>query len=121
MSTKNIKYTTRESYLHKSEEMLMLLSDQYFNKKRFLLGEGADKDKVTFYLQMNNSLCTKNCELINFIQDKIEGRLLKCGVNIGELTDFSSYVKASEDHLNTKCCNGDDIISECCGWEEVEW
>lgn len=75
MSTKNIKYTNRETYLQKSESMLLLQSDAYFNKKKFLLGKGAEKDKVIFYLQMNNSLCTYNCDMIKFIEDKIKGKV----------------------------------------------
>lgn len=121
MSTKNIKYVDRDSYLEKSESMLLSLSDAYFNKKRFLLGEGADKDKVIFYLQMNKSLCTKNCEMIEFIQDKIDGKLQDCGVKIKKLQTFSNYLEAIVEHLTSKFLSKEDVISECCGWEEASW
>lgn len=121
MSTKNIDYTNRESYLEKSEEMLLSFSNAYFYKKRFLLGEGVDTDKLLFYMQMNESLCTDSCEMLDFIKKKIEGRLSKCGVKTENLNSFSSYLKATEDYLTPKYCNPSDIISECCGWSEIEW
>lgn len=77
MSTKNINYTNRQNYLEKSEDMLLSMSEAYFNKKRFLLGSGVDKDKLIFYMQINEALCTKNCEMIKFIDDKIKGKLKK--------------------------------------------
>lgn len=75
MSTKNIIYNTREKHLEKSEKELLSQSDAYFYNKRFLLGVGADKDKISFYLQMNNALCTDNCDMIKFIDDKLKGKL----------------------------------------------
>lgn len=75
MSTKNIIYTNKQNYLEKSEQMLLNFSDAYFNKKRFMLGNGVDKDKLIFYMQINDSLCTENCEMIKFINDKISGKL----------------------------------------------
>lgn len=77
MSTKNIINLDRENYLKKSENMLLSLSDKYFFKKRFLLGEGLDRNKVIFYMQMNESLYTTNCEMIKFIDNKIKGKLKK--------------------------------------------
>lgn len=121
MSTKNIDYTTRQNYLEKSEDMLLLQSDAYFNKKRFLLGNGVNKDKMIFYLQMNKSLCTKNCEMIDFIQDKIDGKLQDCGVKIKKLQTFTNYIEAIVEHLASKFLSKEDIISECCGWTEASW
>lgn len=95
MSTKNISYTNRQTYLDKSLEMLLSLSDAYFYKNKFLLGEGADKDKVLFYMQMSNSLCTDNCEMIKFIEDKIKGEVKKS-------CKTSKEVKYCEPKI---CCN----------------
>lgn len=121
MSTKNIKYISRERYLEKSEDMLLSLSDAYFNKKRFLLGEGVDKDKMIFYLQMNKSLCIKSCEIKDFIQDKINGKLQECGAKAEKFLGLSDCLRAIDTHLISKICNQSDIINECCGWETVEW
>lgn len=113
MSTKNITYVNRETYLEKSEEMLLSLSDAYFNKKRFLLGEGADRDKVIFYLQMNTSLCTENCEMLKFINNKIKGaKSHKKPKNI-------DIIKPDFGEGNTY--NITQVIREEFEWENVEW
>lgn len=39
----------------------------------FMIGEGANKDKLDFYRLYLDSFCTDNCELSNWIWKKING------------------------------------------------
>src|SRR3990170_4015029 len=79
MSTKSINTLTRETYLKEAEENLLRMSDAYFYKNKFLMGEGVDEDKQDFYMQSHRYLCTDSCTMTQFIQDKIEGKLEECG------------------------------------------
>ncbi len=75
MSSKNILYLNKETYVQKNEQRLLKLSDAYFFNKHFLLGEGVDRDEMIFSTIFDSFLYEKNCELNNLIQDKIAGKL----------------------------------------------
>lgn len=75
MSSKNIHTLTKQTYIEKNEQRLLSMSDAYFYKKHFLLGEGVDRDEMNFSTIMNSFLCERNCELNDLINDKIAGKL----------------------------------------------
>ena len=75
MSTQSILEISRERYREEAEETLLQFSDKYFYDKHFKLGCGIDRDKILHYMIIDRSLCTNNCELINYVEDKIAGRL----------------------------------------------
>jgi hypothetical protein len=121
MSTKSINTLTRETYLEKAEDNLLRMSDAYFYKKKFLIGEGIDEDKQDFYMQNYRFLCTDNCEMNNFIQDKIEGKLEECGRKPKEKQTIHDILKLAKQYLETQSCTLDEAITECCAWSEIEW
>jgi len=118
MSAQNILYLNREVYLEKAEKNLLQMSDAYFFDKHFKIGEGVNEDKMSFYYKMHRLLCTDDCEMIEFIQDKIEGKLEEsCGIKRKPKQTISEVMKIAEEHFEDKCC---EVISDC-GWNLKEW
>lgn len=92
MSIYNIEYQTAFNYYKKHRELLLCMSDKEYVNKYFLIGEKStnnnnnnkdkgnsknsivDKKEQQFSQIMIEMLCTENCELINYINDKIEGK-----------------------------------------------
>lgn len=116
-STQNILELNRERYLQESEDRLLQLSDAYFYKKKFLLGDGVDRDELRFTMQSHRLLNTEDCEMINFISSKIAGELEKEGHKIVDY-DFESIM---EQHTKTFNLTEQETIQECCAWTEIEW
>lgn len=75
MSSKNIYTLTKQTYIEKNEQRLLKLSDAYFYKNHFLLGEGANRDEMIFSTIFDAFLCERNCELNDLINKKINGEL----------------------------------------------
>ena len=75
MSTQSINEITQDRYRGEAEDKLLHYSDLYFYERHFKVGQGIDRDKVSHYMIIDRSLCTNNCELINYVEDKISGRL----------------------------------------------
>lgn len=121
MSTQSILDLNREIYLDKAEKNLLQMSDAYFFKKRFLMGEGADEDKVDFYSQMYRLLCTDNCEMKDFIQNKIEGKLEECGIKPSPQQKMSEILMLAKQYLETQDCTLEEAVSNCCEWENISW
>lgn len=117
MATQSILELSRERYLQESEERLLQLSDAYFYKKKFLLGEGVDRDELRFTMQSHKMLCTEDCEMINFIKNKIAGKLESCGY-----TPISySFENLVSDYSQVFNCSEQQVINEVCGWTDVMW
>ncbi len=91
MSSKNILYLDKSSYIQKNERRLLRLSDAYFYDKHFLLGQGVNRDEMIFSTIFNAFLYEKNCELNNLIQDKISGKFEP------EIRRKNPIIPASED------------------------
>lgn len=75
MSSKSINTLTKQTYIDKNEKRLLKLSDAYFYRRHFLLGEGANRDEMIFSTIFSSFLCESNCEINNLIRDKIAGKL----------------------------------------------
>lgn len=117
MSTQSILELNRERYLQESEERLLQLSDAYFYKKKFLLGEGVNRDELNFTMQSHRLLSTDDCEMITFIADKIAGKLEECLHTIINY-DFESLL---EQHSKTFKCSEQTTVDNSCRWQEIEW
>src|SRR3990170_6811230 len=101
MSTESLRTVTRERYLQEAEESLLIMSDAYFYKKKFLLGEGVDRDKLNFTMQNHRFLCTEDCKMINLIQDKIEGKLEEVCKKPATKQKVSELLRLVNEHLKT--------------------
>lgn len=116
-STQSILELNRERYLEDAERQLLVMSDAYFLKEKFLLGEGVDRDKMTFALQAQSYLCTDECEMLQFIADKIEGKL--------EPNKKKSRKRKLQELLeqfrNDFGCTDEEVLEAACHWEAMEW
>lgn len=73
MSTQSIKEISLERYGYEAEINLKRLSDCRFAKKHFKIGEEINRDKVLHYMFIDRIMCNYNCELINYVNNKIKG------------------------------------------------
>lgn len=117
MSVQSILEISRERYLQEAEERLLQMSDAYFFKKKFLLGDGVDRDKLNHTMQNHRFLCTDNCEMIKFIKDKIEGNLepAKRKTGVKRLQDLLQQIKHEFN------CTDQEALEQVMHWQEVEW
>lgn len=111
----------RQIYLDKAEKNLLQMSDSYYFQKKFRIGEGIDEDKIEFYSQMHRLLCTDNCEMKDFIQNKIEGRLEELKIKVAPKQTISEILLLAKQYLETKDCTLDEAISNCCEWKSTAW
>lgn len=121
MSNQSILELDREVYLQKAEKNLLQMSDAYFFNKHFKIGEGVDEDKKDFYYQMYRLLCEENCEIQEFIKDKIEGKLEDCKIKPNSSTKLAEILYLAKQYLETQECSLDEAVSECCSWNSVAW
>ena len=75
MSVYNLEDQTALKYYKKHKEYLLDISNKEYINKYFLVGEKINKKEQQFSLIMTELLCTENCEIINYINDKLNGRL----------------------------------------------
>jgi hypothetical protein len=71
MSIYNIENQTAFNYYKKHRDEFLCSIDKEYVNKYFLIGEKINKKEQQFSQIMMEMLCTENCELINFINDKI--------------------------------------------------
>lgn len=114
MSTQSIYIKNLNYYQYEFENRLLKSVDDLKIYNRFMIGEKPNKDKIFFIKMFNKILCADNCELINFIGDKIKNKTPDCEKNNLRISDvFKEYQK------NRKHCGIPDIIEECVG--EIQW
>lgn len=116
MSTQSVLELNRETYFQESQDNLIALSDAYYFKKKLEIGQSLDRDKMRFYMQSNRFLCEDNCQLVDYIKDKIEGKLLDCNVRINKKQRVSEILKIAKQHLDIGDCS--DCVPT---WNEVAW
>lgn len=74
MSIYSLEYETAFKYYKKHRETFLDLSDKEYINTYFLSGEKVNKKEQIFSSVMLEFLCTENCELIKYIDDKLQGR-----------------------------------------------
>jgi hypothetical protein len=77
MSIYNLENQTSLNYYVKHRANLLHLSDKEYANKYFLIGEKVNKKEQMFSQVMLELLCTENCELINYLNDKLSGKFEK--------------------------------------------
>jgi len=120
MSTQSILELDQERYRQEAEKSLLQMSDAYFFKKKFLLGEGVDRDRLNHTIQSHRYLCIDNCEMTNFIADKIAGRLETEVRAHGAKNRFKEAMRLVQQYLETQD-DASQAASDCCNWAEAEW
>jgi hypothetical protein len=77
MSVYSLDTQTTFKYYKNHRDIFLDLCDKEYSYSHFLLGEKVNKKKQMFSAVMLELLCTENCELLKYIDDKLQGRLDK--------------------------------------------
>jgi hypothetical protein len=72
---------------------------------------------MNFALNAQRYLCTDECEMMQFITDKIAGKLERENFRVPNY-GFEDVVKQSFDAFGQST---QEAVDECCGWQSVEW
>src|SRR5690606_4910794 len=89
-SAQSIIKTDLNSVKKHTEENILEASEKYMFKKRFLLKEDYNKHKFKFYSLLNDILNTENCDLIELLENTIEGDILKLeNKNISPISQYN--------------------------------
>lgn len=105
----NYLYLTQENYYDGFQDSLIKTADKYHLEKNFGIGKKVDQDKLRHDQMFYDILCTDSCELIDWVQKKIDGEL-ECD-KTSNTTDFT---------YNTNCYQT-DAVTQCCNWESLQW
>lgn len=111
----SLQTITPEKYRKSYEKVLLNQAKKENLNKRFLLGEGLDKDKFLHASMMYDVLCLDSCDMYNYVWQKIKGELKEnCPKTY---TGFYKVQKIyTEVKKQPKTC---DVIEECT--QEIEW
>ena len=75
MSQQSINLLSKNRFAQEADEMVIYNFEQYFYNKNFKLGSGADIKEASYYLRLKNTFCVDECEIVTYIQNKIDGKL----------------------------------------------
>lgn len=115
MSQYSLQELNREKYIEETEDMIIYNFDNYIMHKRFRVGNGIeDEDELEHSLLFYKLLCTENCSLLRYIQDKIEGKLQNPPKNKITVDKLVTLHKQEEICSEQESCK---TIS----WGKVEW
>lgn len=111
----SIQTISIQTYKDSSKEFLLRSGEQYFIKRKFGIGEDVNKDKLRHYQLISNILDTKEVELVNWIIDKINGKLDNKNAKKIILDEYEECIIDGYSKVT------DDCINDCCDWKEIEW
>ena len=109
MSSQSIKDLDREAYSKKAENKIISLSDDYFYYNKLRVGKEPDRSEIQFYIQNQRFLNTGECELNNFIKDRIKK------------LDTIKPKKKPAPKKETEEEKVEIVISESCTWGSNNW
>lgn len=104
----SIKSTDIERYGEEACQQLASMADSYFHKKKFLLGEGVNRDKMRHYRRIEKIMCSDTCEITTYVKKKIAGQLEDC----------KNYSLIFEENTPKGCC---EIVKEEFSWTSRNW
>ena len=119
MASYNINTITQQSlFLDSKKRVQSLFKDEmYFN--HFRLGSPPKSNEVLFYTNLYRITQSCECEIVNYIQDKLEGHLEECHKIKKKKSPLHDIIEI----FNRKECKGDtnDNVESIMHWTEVEW
>jgi len=121
MSTQSILEQSKQRYFNETDENLLRLNTSYFAHKNFLLGESPDRDKIKHYMLFHRILCTNNCEITNYIQDKIEGKLEEKERKPKAIKRVSEILRLAQQYLKDQDCTLEEALECSVSWSEASW
>lgn len=122
MSSYSLQILNSEKYSQEFEENILYSFDNYIYKKHFRVGEGIkDEKELKHNLIFSRILCEDNCEIINYIQDKIMGKLEDCTKNKKNISQ--TLIKFSKcNSSKIVCLHNNNSINNCkIFWTEANW
>ena len=75
MSQQSINLLSKNTFAQEADEIVIYNVEQDFYNKNFKLGSGADIREANYYSKLKESFCINECEIVNYIQNKIDGKL----------------------------------------------
>ena len=110
MSTYSLNILDSEKYQKEFEDNIIYSFEQYIYKEHFRLGNGIEnEDELKHNLILSRILCEDNCEIVNYIQDKLEGKL--------EISPKKKKRKKLSELLNLCSeqdnCTNEEVIASC--------
>ena len=76
------------------KDCLLNSFEQYFYNKNFRIGETANMEEMTYNRRIKNILCSDDCEVVNYMQDKLDGKL--CAENKPKRRKLCEYLECCE-------------------------
>ena len=119
MSTQSILVKNLDNYQDSFDNKLRRIGEDFIIHKRFMIGEKMDFNKMMFTKSFHKLLCTDNCELIDWVDKKIKGKLKEKGVKHKSKPTVSDLFKIYQQQVED--CNITEVTKECCDWETTEW
>ena len=112
MSVYSLEEQTPLKYYKKHREKLLKLSTKEYVNTYFLIGEKVNKKEQMFSTIMLEILCTENCELLKYLDDKLQGR---------QEAKVRSLEEVSVDNGGNITYNVTQIIKEEFKWNDTQW
>lgn len=105
-----------DNYQQEFDNKILSYGEDYSLYRRFMIGEGLNYEKMMHAKMFHRILCTDNCNLKNYIWDKINGRLKdKCD----KRDKISTLLKKYREKCKKRCCSDSEAIRKCVG--KIEW
>ena len=113
MSTQSILLKDKAHYAKEFEKQILWNADRYYMYRFYRLGEDINFNEAMYYSKMGSFICTKNCELIDWIKNKMEAKLDVCdkGKSIYDLINM----------IPKTGCSNTDNFNNIMHWEDAVW
>ena len=119
MSNYSLEILNKDTYVKEFEDLILYNFDNYFMQKHFKVGRGIeDNEELEHAILFHRVLCTDNCTILNYVKDKIEGKLDKKINHRKRNKKLSELIKASQKEND---CSQEEVIN-IMKWENtVMW
>lgn len=111
MSQQQLNKTDLDKYYNKAYNTLLKEADLYYLTEYYALEAKFNKAKLIYANIIEKILCTDNCSILDWVDDKIKGKLDR-GIKI---TKFDKLDSSSQDIIINNYYNTE------AKYEEVEW
>lgn len=112
MSVYSLNIQSASNYYNIHLKNILDLSKKEYIRKYFRVGEKINEEEQMFSIIMTEFLCTNNCELLNYINDKLDGKLEP---KVGSLEIINAEKGGNTTYNITQ------IIREKSSWDEALW
>ena len=120
MSTISLEILNAEKYREEFEDIILYNYENYMMQKRLRVGNGIiDQGELKHSLLFYRALCTDNCDLIDYISDKINGYLEKVGKK--KKQKITEIITTAQQEVCSPQYKVDAFITDCCSWDAIQW